>query len=446
MFKHTRLIFLLCVLVAGRQPGFAQSSALYFPPKTGAIWQTIAPEALGFCPDRVDSLYQFLAQQNTKSFILLKDGRIVLEKYFGTFTQDSFWYWASAGKSVTAFLIGQAQEEGLLKISDRSSQYLGSGWTSCPSDKEALITIRHQLTMTSGLNDGLPPTAAVPDPDNCETPACLQYLADAGTRWAYHNAPYTLLQNVIEAAGKTTLNQFTKTRLLDRTGMRGLWLDNVLYGRARDMARFGLLIQAGGAWNGDSLLRDRQYFYDMTHRSQGLNKSYGYLWWLNGQETFMLPSVQLVFGGPLIPNAPGDLIAALGKNDQKIHVVPSKGWVVVRQGNAALGPNGSQVPTVFDNALWHHLNELTCQAAGLSDAESPVLTIHPNPATPETGWQVQVDGPLPEQVRLFSTDGRLCRQATNTGYVSASGLEAGVYVLHVQWGAKVAVAKVALEQ
>jgi hypothetical protein len=46
----------------------------------------------------------------------------------------------------------------------------------------------------------------------------------------------------------------------------------------------------------------------------------------------MLPTVQLTFSCALIPSALTDLIAALGKNDQKIYVVPSLGLVVVRQG------------------------------------------------------------------------------------------------------------------
>jgi CubicO group peptidase (beta-lactamase class C family) len=82
-------------------------------------------------------------------------------------------------------MVGIAQQEGLLSIRDKSSKWLGAGWTSCPVDKENLITVRHQLTMTSGLNDG------VTDPF-CTDAGCLQCLADPGTRWAYHNAPYTL--------------------------------------------------------------------------------------------------------------------------------------------------------------------------------------------------------------------------------------------------------------
>lgn len=128
--------------------------------------------------------------RNSKAFLVLKDGRIVIEHYFGTFTQDSLWYWASAGKSLTAFLVGKAQEEGFLDINDPSSDYLGAGWTSCTPLQEGAITVRNQLTMTTGLDDGTGDT-------DCTDPACLQYLARPGTRWAYHNAPYTMLDGVI---------------------------------------------------------------------------------------------------------------------------------------------------------------------------------------------------------------------------------------------------------
>ena len=94
----------------------------------------------------------------------------------------------------------------------------------------------------------------------------------------------------------------------------------------------------------------------MKNTSQDLNKSYGYLWWLNGKESAMVPQSQIVFDTELIPNAPDDLYAGLGKNDQKLYVVPSQNLVVVRMGEdtggAALGPSG------FDNELWGYLNEV----------------------------------------------------------------------------------------
>ncbi|MCB9344225.1 MAG: serine hydrolase [Saprospiraceae bacterium] len=421
------LTVIACLL--SLKPALTAQTALYFPPKTGNTWQTLSPASQHFCQDRIDSLYQFLETNNTKSFMLLKDGKIVLEKYFGTFVQDSLWYWASAGKSFTAFMVGQAQEEGLLNIQDKTSDYLGTGWTSAPSDKEALITIWHQLSMTSGLDDTFIPTPTEPDPNTCTNPQCLNYLADAGTRWAYHTGAYRLLHNVLASASGSTINQFTKSHVLDRTGMKGLWLFDVFYSTTRDMARFGLLTLAKGAWDTDTLLHDQDYFYDMTHSSQDYNKSYGYLWWLNGQSSFMVPAFQFVFPGELLPNAPDDMIAALGKNDQKIHIVPSKGWVVVRMGNAA-GTGNEVVPISFDNTMWAYLNQLECNASAVHDQLENELKIYPNPA--KSGWQIESNGAI-QKMQLFDIQGKFVKSIESEGqksvWLSATDLPDGMYML-----------------
>ena len=217
----------------------ANAQALYFPPVVGNTWDTLSAGSLGWCTDKVDTLYDYLASNNSKAFILLKDGKIVFEKYFGTFTVDSAWYWASAGKSLTSFIVGIAQQENLLSINDTTSNYLGNGWTIAPLQKERAITIKNQLTMTTGLDDG------VAD-NHCTIDTCLQYLADADTRWAYHNAPYTLLDSVLESATGTSLNNYFQQKIKTPTGINGIYIpsgfNNVFYSKPRAMARFGLFI------------------------------------------------------------------------------------------------------------------------------------------------------------------------------------------------------------
>ena len=62
----------------------------------------------------------------------------------------SLWYWASAGKTLTSTVSGIAQEEGLININNKVSDYLGTGWTSESLDKENLITCKNLLSMNSG--------------------------------------------------------------------------------------------------------------------------------------------------------------------------------------------------------------------------------------------------------------------------------------------------------
>ena len=357
-----------------------KAQTLYFPPLSGtATWDTLSPSSLGWCLNEIDTLYDYLQQQDTKGFIVLKDGKIVLEKYFGTFTKDSLWYWASAGKTITSFLVGKAQEENYLSITDTSSTYLSAGWTNCTATQEDKIKIRNQLTMTSGLDDG------VPD-NHCTIDTCLNYLADAGTRWAYHNAPYTLLESVLTTATGQTINTYTYNKLKLKTGMTGAWTfvdyDNVFFSKVRSMARFGLLMQNNCIWNTDTLLYDTTYIHQMTNTSQSLNLSYGYLWWLNGKSSYMVPTSQVVFSGSYAPAAPNDMFAGLGKNGQIVSISKSAGLVVIRMGNQV---SSGEVPTQFCNSIWEKLNAVMCNGTSINETNSKTkaISIFPNPANTE---------------------------------------------------------------
>jgi CubicO group peptidase (beta-lactamase class C family) len=404
-----------------------QAQSMYFPPLTGSQWDTLSPTSLGWCSNYLDSLDQLLVATNSKAFILLKDGKIVHEKYIGTFTQDSLWYWASAGKSLTSMLVGIAQQEAYLSLSDLSSTYLGQGWTSAPLAKENLITVKNQLSMTSGLDDG------VDNPD-CTTDTCLVYLADAGTRWAYHNAPYTLLDGVIQGATGLSLNSFLQSRVKVKTGMTGLYVqtgdNNVYFSTARSMARYGLLALNKGVWNGDSVLKDQVYYNQMINTSQNLNESYGYLWWLNGKPSYRLPQSQFQFTGSIIPNGPADLFCALGKNDQKIHVVPSQGLVWVRMGNAAT-PN-QLVPLTLDNEVWAYLNGLMCSTTVAMDHADT----HVSPGFRLEENKLIIDNPLQERwtVEVVDAFGRSVLELPlerSTSF-SLNELAEGLYVISLQ--------------
>jgi CubicO group peptidase (beta-lactamase class C family) len=348
------------------------TQSIYFPPLTGTVWEKTDPASLSWCPDRILEMEQFLESRGTKSYLILKDGRIALEKYFGTFTRDSLWYWASAGKTMTALVVGIAQSEGLLSINDSSSDYLGKGWTNLPEAQERAITIKHQLTMTTGLDDN------VADKD-CTLPSCLTFKAAPGQRWAYHNAPYTLLDKVVETATGKSYNQYFQEKIRNKIGMNGLWVragyNNVYVSNARSMARFGLLLLNKGKWGQNPTISDTTWFAKQTSTSQNLNLSYGYLTWLNGKASYMLPETQLVIPGSMVANAPDDMFAALGKNDQKIYIVPSQGLVVVRMGNDGGLPAGANS---FDNLFWEKINALKCQSS-TKDEVGVTSAIYPNP-------------------------------------------------------------------
>ena len=401
----------------------ASAQNYYFPPKTGSEWETTDPDDLQWCSDKIDSLYDFLRSTNSKSFLVLKDGKIVLEKYMNGHGRDSVWYWASAGKTVMTTLIGIAQKEGFLSIDDKTSDYLGKGWTSCTEAQEDRITVKHQLSMTTGMNDLF---------FDCTTPNCLRYVADAGTRWSYHNGPYTLLRDVLETATAKTSSSYTFSKLTQPTGMTGLWIttnpNHLFWSNTRSAARFGSLMLNKGFWDGTDVVGDTNFLNDVVSTSQNLNKSYGYLWWLNGKESYMLPASQKVNPGKLVPSAPDDMFAALGKNGQIICVVPSQNLVIIRFGDI---PGGGFVPNDYVESIWQKFNEIQCNTNSFQEEklESKVV-VYPNPGNTE----IQVD--LPDNVSLtkitiLNAQGQII-SATTSQKIQAQDLASGMYYLHIQ--------------
>jgi CubicO group peptidase (beta-lactamase class C family) len=391
---------------------------LYFPPIAGNEWETLSPDSLNWCPDSLQALIDYVGNNNSKALLILKDGKLVSENYYNGFVSTDNWYWASAGKTVTAFLVGMAQEEGILDINQPSSTYQGTGWTVCTPQQEQAITVWNQLTMTNGLlTDGV-------DLD-CTVDSCLQYFTTPGSRWYYHNAPYTRLDKVIEGASGVTFNQYYNSRLKNRIGMNGLYLpsgsNNVNFSTPRSMARFGLLLLNKGIWENDTLMQDQAYFEAMTNTSQTLNKSYGYLTWLNGKESFQLPGITLNIPGPLLPDAPDDLFAAMGKDGQYVLVVPSQNLVVIRMGEDPDGTAGL-VPTVMANEIMRRIGSMDCSITTVADKSSIPLnvTIHED--------FISIEGDSFENLSLIDIQGRLV-ESSNGITINTSHLRAGIYLL-----------------
>ena len=413
--KHT---LLLLTFILGLSTLKAQT---YFPPLVGSTWSTTDPATLGWCQDSINKLYDWLEDGDSDAFLVLKDGKIVLEKYFGTFTVDSFHVWNSAGKTLTAYAVGIAQNEGFLDIDDATSDYLGTGWTSLTLAQEGAITIKHQLTMTTGLDDGVPDFY-------CTDPACLIYKAAPGTRWAYHNGPYTLLDSVIESATGMNLNTWVNQKIGTKIGLTGLYIqsgyNNVYVSKPRGMARFGLLLSQDGYWNGTPVLPDLTYLNEMRNSSQSINNSYGYLTWLNGKASYMIPQSQFVFTGSLMPNAPSDVYAAEGKNGQIINVSPSDGLVLVRMGGS-LG--NSLIATQYNDTIWQYMNRLNC-VAGVTDQSLETIQISPNP----TNEIISVSNLLGNELfELKNQQGQPVPFQQIGDQISLKGLQSGVYFLTI---------------
>ncbi len=121
------------------------------------------------------------------------------------------------------------------------------------------------------------------------------------------------------------------------------------------MARFGLLALNKGKWKNEQIINEA-FFTESISTSQTINPAYGYLWWLNGKSSYMVPGGQTVYQGLLVPNAPVDMYAAMGAEDQRIYVIPTRNIVIIRMGEASDPGNPSFALSGFDNELWQKIN------------------------------------------------------------------------------------------
>ena len=209
---YQSVYFLLIILNPGLQ---AQDKELYFPPDQGT-WQTVRPADVGWDQAKLQEALDYAGQHRSSGVVILHQGKILAEQYWdvpankGKYSQrvmpkNTFGHViedvASVQKSVASILVGIAQEKGLLKIDDTVTQYLGAGWSRATPAQEEAITIRHLITMTSGLSDrGV-------------------FEHKPGTKWRYNTPVYAKSVDVVAAAAKMDRHELTRKWITQPIGM-----------------------------------------------------------------------------------------------------------------------------------------------------------------------------------------------------------------------------------
>ncbi len=325
-----------------------KSLPMAFPSTSTDEWATISPAALGWDTLALRNALDWAGTQKSTAVVIAWRGRIVAERYWKGWTPSKDSIIASAGKSVVSLLVGRLREQGRLTFDDPATRWLGAGWSRAPLT-ESRITVKHLLSMSSGLDDS------------------LKVVVEPNTRFYYNNPAYHQLFGVIATASGQSVVNYSAAQLFTPIGMRtARWVPNldtgelglVLRCSARDMVRFGHLILNRGRWNGQAILGDESYFMAALNTAAPNNPSYGYLWWLNGKGSYRIPGPYLLpaVPGALIPSAPSDLIAALGKGDKKIYVIPSLDLVIARHGEEADVASGNPLAlSTFDEQWWQRL-------------------------------------------------------------------------------------------
>ena len=341
-------IFATLLLLASSAAGTLQAEELYFPPAEEE-WKTVVPSDVGWDQARIQKALDYAGAQQSTGVVILHRGKLIAEQYWALTGANSAKFKqrlvgkdkaghaiedvASAQKSVSSFLVGIAQQKGLLKIEDPVTQHLGEGWSRATPEQEQAIKIKHLITMTSGLN------------------ARGRFEAKPGTKWMYNTTVYAKTMDVVAAAAKLDRHELTKKWLTEPVGMiDSKWASRGAVGQqagnsfgfattARDLARFGLLVSAGGQWGEQVILSDRDYLKASTTTSQKLNPYYGYLWWVSRNK--YAPNRP-----PRPVTAPADMFAAKGALNRRCFVIPSLDLVVTRLGDQP--PDGR----AFDARFW----------------------------------------------------------------------------------------------
>jgi CubicO group peptidase (beta-lactamase class C family) len=280
-------------------------------------------------------LTQFLAASGTTAFLIVRGNTLLYEGYFNGAGHDTVQTSMSVAKSVLSALVGIAIGEGRIgSVDDPITRYVPElAERDRRFDK---VTLRHLLTMTSGLRyeeDGGPwgdDTATYYAPDLRSLALHGTEVVEApGRRFHYNNFNPLLVGLALERATGTPVSAYLEARLWRPLGMEadGSWsldsdasgfekMESGLNARAADFARFGLLFARDGAWRGRQLV-PRAWVRDPalvpTRVGQAPTGSYQYFWWVQEQRR---PRAQF----------------ARGKYGQHIYVVPASDLVLVRFG------------------------------------------------------------------------------------------------------------------
>jgi CubicO group peptidase (beta-lactamase class C family) len=266
-------------------------------------------------------LDEYLDRTRTAAFVVLRDDRIVYERYARGYDARSLLNSFSIAKSIVATLVGMAVAEGRISSLDATvAEYRPDFAHTAYGD----ITLRHLLAMTSGVGDApsiLPGRAQYYYGDDlADVVAHGVREAAAGERWRYSEADVQVLGFVLEAAVGKSLSAYLAEKLWKPLGMEApaLWsLDReggaekafcCVSARAMDFARFGRLFLDRGHANGGQLVpatwADPAAFPGM----QTLDRyTHRHLWWFpegdegdyyayghNGQYVYVNPAARTV--------------------------------------------------------------------------------------------------------------------------------------------------------
>ena len=321
-------------------------------------WATASPESQGVSAARLDAAWVDLQRQRSTAFLVVRNDKIVFERYAPDWSRNKPHGTASMAKALVGGMsLMMAIHDGRIAPDDLASKYVPP-WRHDAKRKE--ITVRHLATHTSGIEDAetddLPHARLtgwkgefwkrLPPPSDPFTIArdTASVLDRPGTLERYSNPGMAMLGYCVTASlhggEDRDLRSLLKHRVIERLGIpEGEW--SVGYGTTfrvdglplvatwggatyspNATARVGRLMLHRGNWEGKQLVSPSAV--EAVTRPSGLPGHSGLGWWANAATD----------GGKLWKSAPEDAFGGAGAGQQFLLVVPSLDLIVVRNGES----------------------------------------------------------------------------------------------------------------
>ncbi|MEM6851617.1 MAG: serine hydrolase [Pseudomonadota bacterium] len=265
------------------------------------------------------------------SFLVQHCDVLVAEQYYNGYAADKRHDLQSATKTFTASLIGIALHEGVLSDIDQPLSEILPDYANLLTGEKSPITLRHLLTMTSGLKwvDFGPERSfdrVDAAPDSVAYILSEPMVSAPGETFFYNTGSSHLLSGVISARTGMAASAYAEEKLFGPLGVsdftweahtdgrsQGGWK---LFVRPRDMVKFGRLYLDGGVL-GDARLMDAGFVDEATRQQNPASETsgYGYQMWIESDLGI------------------ADVAAARGWGGQDIFVLDEYDMVVVFTGD-----------------------------------------------------------------------------------------------------------------
>ncbi|AZO67525.1 serine hydrolase [Mesorhizobium sp. M6A.T.Cr.TU.016.01.1.1] len=273
-----------------------------------------------------------------RAVVVVKNGRIVAERYGDGFTEKTPLLGWSMTKTVNAAIVGTLVKDGKMAM---TNQGLFGPWKT---DGRAAISLADMMAMSSGLefNEEYGDVADVTrmlylEPDMAGFAGSKPLTGEVGKMFSYSSGTAVMLSRLWQDAigDKNKALAWPRVALFDPLGMQSAVLEadehgtfvgsSHLYATARDWARFGQFLLQDGVWNGKEILPAG--FVNWMREAAPASKVYG-----RGQLWIEGPGDEESPGAGIAAGLPRDTYWMEGHDGQTVAIIPSEQLVVVRLG------------------------------------------------------------------------------------------------------------------